>query len=291
MKIRNIGKYIKFSLLFIVGAMTLILGGCSSRNVIKEYKISDNISSISVKANTANITFAPSSEDCISIVSEEKEHIYHSVKVEGDTLEIERVDERKWYQRIVSFSNSLNLTVYLPSNEYSALLINGSTGNVNINCDARFSGLDVKVSTGNISIIGTSYASLKAEATTGNISISNVSCTNDISIDVSTGNVNLGNISCQNLSVNGTTGDLSLTNAVIVGKLDLRASTGNVTLDGCDGGEIYIETSTGRVSGTLLSPKIFIGNSTTGKRSLPKTTTGGICEINTTTGNVNISIK
>ena len=52
-----------------------------------------------------------------------------------------------------------------------------------------------------------------------------------------------------------------------------------------------VNTSTGDVNGTLLSEKIFITDTSTGRVSVPKTTSGGKCEITTSTGDINIGIK
>jgi hypothetical protein len=60
-------------------------------------------------------------------------------------------------------------------------------------------------------------------------------------------------------------------------------------LDLCD--EIYLKTDTGDVSGFLLSDKIFIAESDTGRISVPKTFTGGKCEVKTDTGNIKITVK
>ena len=54
---------------------------------------------------------------------------------------------------------------------------------------------------------------------------------------------------------------------------------------------ISIKTDTGDVTGTLLSEKEFITDSDTGNIDVPKTTTGGKCEITTDTGDIKIDIK
>ena len=74
-------------------------------------------------------------------------------------------------------------------------------------------------------------------------------------------------------------------------KLNVVRSTGDVRLVGADAGEIHIETDTGKVSGSLLSEKIFIPRTDTGKIDVPKTTSGGICEITTDTGDIKITIN
>jgi DUF4097 and DUF4098 domain-containing protein YvlB len=61
-----------------------------------------------------------------------------------------------------------------------------------------------------------------------------------------------------------------------------------VNFNACDATEIFVKTSTGNVAGSLLSSKVFIANTSTGSIDVPKTTSGGRCEIITSTGNIKI---
>ena len=71
----------------------------------------------------------------------------------------------------------------------------------------------------------------------------------------------------------------------------IERSTGDVELEDCDAEEISIETDTGDVSGSLLTEKIFFVSTDTGDVEVPKSTSGGRCEITTDTGDVEIAIK
>ena len=71
---------------------------------------------------------------------------------------------------------------------------------------------------------------------------------------------------------------------------DIDTETGKVTFDRCDAREISVETDTGRVTGTLLSDKIFFAKTDTGDIEVPKSMSGGKCEIETDTGDIKISI-
>ena len=75
------------------------------------------------------------------------------------------------------------------------------------------------------------------------------------------------------------------------GVFSITRSTGDVEFDACDASEIYVKTDTGDVTGTLLSDKIFFAESDTGKVSVPKSVTGGRCEISTDTGRIDITVK
>ena len=63
---------------------------------------------------------------------------------------------------------------------------------------------------------------------------------------------------------------------------------GDVEFNGCDADEIYVKTNAGNVTGSFLSNKVFIVDTDTGSVDVPKTETGGRCEINTHTGDIKI---
>ena len=53
---------------------------------------------------------------------------------------------------------------------------------------------------------------------------------------------------------------------------------------------MYVTTSTGEVTGSLRSEKVFITRSDTGRQDVPKSVTGGRCEITTDTGDIEITV-
>ena len=84
---------------------------------------------------------------------------------------------------------------------------------------------------------------------------------------------------------------ISLKNVIATEKISIESDVGDIKFEGSDAAEIYFKTSTGDVAGTLLSEKIFITDTSTGRISVPKTTTGGKCEIKTSTGDIEIAIE
>ena len=81
-----------------------------------------------------------------------------------------------------------------------------------------------------------------------------------------------------------------MTSLVASERIDITRTTGDVTFDRCDAAEITVSVSTGDVTGTLLTPKIFQAHSNTGKINVPEYWEGGKCKITTTTGKIEISI-
>ena len=276
------------------------------------YEIDDSFYNISIETDTADITFLPSEDVKCMVVCHESEKEKHEVTVQNDTLVINKTNNKKWYDHIhigINFETT-KITVYLPESEYSSLTIKESTGNVEIPGNFKFKSIDIfastgdvknsasvsdslkiKTSTGKINVSGISAGSLDLSVTTGNIDAFDINCEGDIKIKVSTGKTKLTNVECNNIISDGDTGDIFLTNVIASEKLSVERSTGDVSFDGCDAGEIFVETDTGDVKGSLLSEKVFVVHTDTGKKDVPKTTFGGICEITTDTGDIIISIK
>ena len=61
-------------------------------------------------------------------------------------------------------------------------------------------------------------------------------------------------------------------------------------MDACDAAEIVVKTDTGDVTGTLLTEKVFMVKTDTGDVDVPRSVTGGACEITTDTGDIRVGI-
>ena len=274
------------------------------------YVIDESFKDISISTDTFDIVFLPSENQITSISCYEEENKKHRVEVKDETLVIEKLDTRKWYEYIGINFSSPKITVHLPQNEYGKLFIKSSTGNIEIPKDFIFESIDILGSTGNIKNYASASNDIKiktntgsiytenisAEAlefsvSTGTITGSNIKIVKEAKIKVSTGKTKLTDIECKTLSSSGSTGDIFLSNVVAMEKFFIERSTGDVYFKGCDAAEIYVKTDTGDVSGAFLSDKIFIAETDTGSVKVPNSTTGGKCEISTDTGDIVFATK
>ena len=274
------------------------------------YEVNEEFSNISLDTDTEDIFFVPSDDGKCKVVCYESENLKHSVTVKDGALTVSLIDTRKWYEHIgFGFGNS-KITVYLPDSEYSALKIEESTGDIEIPAYFKFRSIDISVSTGdvkcyvaeadtvkiaastgNISVQNTSSGLIDLSLSTGNVSISGVTCSGDIKVALSTGKTQLTNITCKNVISSASTGDIYLKNVIASEKFSIERDTGDVNFDDSDAAEIFVETDTGDVRGSLLTEKVFITKTDTGSIDVPKSTSGGICEITTDTGNIRITVK
>ena len=133
------------------------------------------------------------------------------------------------------------------------------------------------------------YAAVSVQVSTGGIRMEKISA-DTLELEVSTGRVQLTDITCGNLTATGSTGDISLKDVIAEGAFFIERSTGDVVFDGCDAGEIVVKTGTGDVTGNFLTEKLFVAETSTGKVVVPETTTGGRCEVTTSTGDIKLDI-
>ncbi len=295
------------------GVMTMFKWDFTKLSTVKyetnDYEINEEYKNISIVTKTADILFVLSKNQKTSVVCHEQENMKHSVSVRDGALLIEVYDTRKWYEHIGINFTTPKITVYIPQGEYGELLVKGSTGDIEIPKEFKFQSIDISgstgnvtnlasaskiikinISTGNIRVENISAGALDLSVSTGSITVSNVTCEAELKINVSTGKTHITDTKCQNIVSSGDTGDISLKNVIATERFSIERSTGDVKFDSSDAAEIFVKTDTGSVKGSLLTEKVFITQSDTGSVDVPKTVTGGKCEISTDTGNIKITI-
>ena len=233
------------------------------------YEIDEAFSSIQIKVNTADVTLAVSGDGTCRVVCRESKKAPHTVTAENGTLQISSSRERTDVFDLCFEKQTV--TVYLPKNMYETISIETSTGDVTIEA--------------------LSAGTIACTVSTGHVRMRNVACTGDVTIGISTGKTDLEGLTCRDLQSRGSTGDVVLQDVLANGRISIERSTGDVTFDGCDAAEISVKTNTGKVAGSLLSDKVFLAHTHTGRVEVPGTVTGGKCEITTATGDILLKIQ
>ncbi len=295
------------------GVMTVLKWDFTNLSTAKyetnNYRIQEDYKHISIVTDTADVTFIPSENEESSVICFEEQHVNHTVGVKDGVLIIEVADTRAWYEHINLFSRTPKITVSIPHGTYGALSIKSSTGDIEIPNEFQFEQMDIagrtgnvtvrasagdavkiKTTTGNICVEDASAGSLRLSVSTGKITVSNVICRGDAHINVSTGKTLLTHVQCKNLTSEGDTGDISLNRVITAETLSIERNTGDVKFDNSDAAEIFIKTDTGDVTGSLRTDKVFIVHTDTGRVDVPKTATGGRCQISTDTGDIKITV-
>ena len=221
------------------------------------------------------------------------------------------------------------VTIYLPATEYQSLTVKTTTGGIEVNGRLNILGnVSLTATTGDIEWQG-SAERLFAKATTGEISLENVTVAETITVETTTGGIDLTRVIGGSLDIHATTGDIELVDSAITGQITAEVSTGEMTLTRvtCDGldtqttsgrieltdtvaeghiraktnsgairlvradaATLSLKTTSGSVAGSLRTPKVIYAHSTSGSVNVPKFTEGGLCEIETTSGSIRITI-
>lgn len=307
------------AVLFLIGCM--LIGGAmmalqfdfskfsTTKFETNTHTVTDAFRSIALHTDTADLTFAPAPDDQCKVICYEPINEKHSVTIEDGVLTIRTQNTKKWYDYIGIHFITPKITVYLPQSQYQALTIREDTGDITLPEGFTFGSLDIavstgdifcgasvleqakiKTSTGKIHLENMSAGTLDLQVSTGDVSVADVACSGDMALRVSTGKAVLTNLTCVNFTTTGNTGDLIMKNVTAAGRFSIARTTGDIRFDRCDATEITVTTDTGDVTGTLLSDKIFFATTDTGHVNVPKSTTGGKCEITTDTGNIKIQL-
>lgn len=292
---------------FLLSAM-LCFSACN-KNLVRETKeINGDISDVTIITDTADVSvLASSGEFYVECARDKKLEL--SVRVADGKAIIELIDDHPWPANWFTADNQ-KVTVYLPFGDYGTLDIETHTGDVELNSlnlvslmvtshtgDIEASSINVSTTamiatdTGDTELYDSTLTHLNAKATTGDISVSRVEA-DSVQIEVTTGDIEVEDLNCQtDVQIKATTGDVDMHSVFTANNLRINTTTGNVNFRSIDGAEVYINATTGDVRGSFASDKIIFAETTTGKVNVPKLTTGGRCEITTTTGDINVTIN
>ena len=300
----------------------------TTRYETNRYEITEDFHSISINTDTTDVLFVPSTDASCRVECYEEIDGRHTVAVKDGVLVIEEVNTKQWFGYIGIGFDSPKITVTIPEGTYGKLTVRTDTGDLTLPRELSFKDIDVEGNTGDITLFASSSGLIRIKSdtgsvfaedlsaraldlsvSTGNVTLTKISCTNELSIRVTTGDATLTDVTCQSLTTKGSTGDLTLKSVIAEGSFSIERSTGDVhlrqsyaavlfietdtgdvTLEECDAEELRIKTDTGDVKGSLLTEKIFLVDTDTGRKNVPKTSSGGRCEITTDTGNIIITI-
>ena len=292
----------------------------------REQTVTDSFTDIVIDADTFDVILAPVGEGGVRVEYDEplKGKISLDVSVKDGKLCVTLKDDRKWYEKWTIFNfHSPTITVYLPEGDYGALDVSLTTGDVLVTKGFSFASATLELTTGDVDFNAAVSGAITATVTTGKLCFSGEAASltlagtaNDvlladltvagaISVSVTTGDIEIKNGTAAEVALSGTTGDIEVKNLIVSGNVRTKSTTGDVelarvlvgghleikggstdvSLVDSDAGTIYVDVTTGSVTGKLLTDKQYLATTTTGSIRVPRTT-GPLCEIHTTTGDI-----
>lgn len=277
--------------------------------VTNTYEIDEEISSISVNGAECDVRIIPSEDGHCKVVCQESDKISHSIGVENNKLIIERHDNRKWYEHIGVYWGDMEVAIYLPQGEYDDLYAKNLSGDIDIPEGFSFESAEVQSTSGNVRFhaavsgelsaqstsgevyIGNSAPTkLTATSTSGNVTVDNVTVRESVTVKAVSGDMKLSGIRCKSVIANTTSGKIDFSDVITTESIRAESVSGDIDLHMCDGADLRFKTSSGDVSGTLLTEKIFLTDTTSGDVDVPRSVSGGECEVTTVSGDIAFDI-
>lgn len=256
----------------------------------KTYTVTDAFTDISIIGSECDIDFKISDDGVCKIECAEGETLSHFIEVKDNRLVIERIDNRKWYEHIGIYYGEIHLTVYLPHYSYNSLIVASVSGDIEITKDFEFNNAEIITTSGDINFAARINEKLKLHSTSGEIGLGPI-ITKDVEIDSLSGDITLQNVRSDNIRLNSTSGEISLNQVLINDDMQIKSTSGDIELEYIDANTLYMQSTSGDIKGTLLTPKIFSVDTTSGNVSVPTGDSGGKCRIITTSGDIDVQVK
>lgn len=199
--------------------------------------------------------------------------------------------------------------VYLPGEfVFKTEVINTASGDVYTESQVE-KGISIDAASGNVNISGVRAADVFADTASGDIKIERSAIEGSVVLKSASGDHFVNDLNAEKLESNTSSGDTSVTGSSLSEEIRIdttsgetkftkttskrfvaNCTSGDITFDNFDAHEFYIDTSSGNVEGTLASGKKFLVDTSSGDIRVPSDEGNDICEINTTSGDVDLRI-
>lgn len=250
-----------------------------------EHTITETFSSIDIDTLSADVRVKLSEDDVCRIEYATRSDL--SYDVTSGTLYVKTESADPIVYIGIGYVSEY-VTLYLPRDTYEALAIHTTSGDIYV-FPAFDAVKNAKISStsGDISFIGIVSESLTVETTSGEIVIREPNA-NSVHVKATSGDVTLSAVYAETVSVKTTSGEVELEAVTATDTLSVETNSGDIELY-CDAGEIYLESTSGDIEGSIGSAKHYIVDTTSGSVRIPPIDEqAGICKIHTTSGDIKI---
>lgn len=166
-----------------------------------------------------------------------------------------------------------------------------SLGGKTVDGDCTATTAELKTTSGEIRVRTVTLDSLTAQTGSGDIHVESVTVTEATDLETTSGEIALLYTACGTLTAETGSGSIDLTDTTVTGHIQAETTSGDIRFARADAATLSLKTTSGSVKGSLLTPKIFYTDTTSGSVDVPRSTEGGLCEIKTTSGDIRITVQ
>lgn len=180
--------------------------------------------------------------------------------------------------------------IYVGENKVGSLSVKGTSGSIEVMSVVATGDVEINGSSGGIGVSKVECGNLSSANSSGSLRLSEIVATGDVNVKGTSGGVHLEEVECANIKGSNSSGRITCTEVIATGDMNLENSSGGIALEACDAESLKLSATSGSIRGTLLTEKIFQADATSGNVDVPKTTSGGVCEVTTTSGSIHLSL-
>lgn len=273
----------------------------------KKYDISDFFDDIFVSVINADIKVKVSEngEYGVEFFGEEAEE--PTVSVQNNTLSVISNEQNRFFNKFMS--SDAVITITLPERKFSELSVSSKSGDISVLPGLEFERAKCENVSGNIKIESQATKKCKLKTVSGDITCSFLENSGSIDIKTVSGSISLTAVKSASLQLRSTSGDILLSKAELSSELyadsisgnisfkeikadsiNAKTTSGDISLIKSDASSLLFKSSSGDISGSLLSEKRFTAQSTSGDIRVPGSSGGGTCEARTISGDIKFTI-
>ncbi len=273
----------------------------------RSFRIVGDFDGISVDVASEDVTFIKTDgENRVEAHVDEDKKITVDVR---DNILYVRSDNENF--KMFSFgTEETYIKVYLNSGKSDKdLNIDTASGDVYIESGFGFGNMKVSTASGDVKTLGTKAETFEVSTASGNVYAENVEINGAAVMSSASGDHTVIDSTFGSLKSDTSSGDAKITGTTVKGHFERNSSSGetgisktttdtfrgdstsgDLVFEKFDAHRLHIETSSGDVNGTFISGKIFTVDTSSGDIDVPRDEGTDVCEIETTSGDVNIKI-
>ncbi len=288
------------------------LGGSFDTQGLQEktHSVYGTVTDVKVTLRGTDFLLEPSPDGTVYARCKEAENITFTVENKDGTLSVTENDNRKWYEFIGISLQPQTVTLYLPAGEYGNLTVETSAGRIKCWESFIFENAVLTASSGSVECYAAVKRTLQAETSSGKIEVKNADADKVLltassgriilsdsepslaELTSSSGSINLRDVTCSTLIAAATSGRISLDRTVAQNSLWAKTTSGAIQLQRCDASSLDLEATSGLISATLLTGKVYNVSTGSGSAKYPASDLdGGVCNVTTTSGSVKITVS
>lgn len=271
--------------------------------------VSEPFEGVSIDTALADIEIAPSEDGSVRIELREAKKLAFTCEVSEGLLKIVQRDMRKGVSRLALIVHDPQATLYLPAGEYASLTVNANKGCVtvksglsflraeiktvsaSVDCEAEAEIIEISSEFGDVSLKGMTAGRINAVMGEGAFTAEGVSSAERLSAISFSGRVELKDALCGDIDISAEESEIIFDNVTASGYLLAYSAEGSIEFKSSDAASIKAATVSGDITGTLRTGKIYAAPEDPSRVSVPASAEGGgLCELESETGRINIEI-